>query len=157
MLKHLQERVALRAVAVASFSAAMCSSGVAAADLDSRMKWLSAGANFGVSNQAGRTDWIAGGEVSVGAIKELLWAGAYLDAVYDSGADSVRLSVGPEVGFLVLGVDGGERAGGNHRLLFSWLRWAGEASHLGSADPKIRRTLRRVRCVSRFQIGRAHV
>jgi hypothetical protein len=35
MLKHLQERVALRAVAVASFSAAMCSSGVAAADLDS--------------------------------------------------------------------------------------------------------------------------
>jgi|SRR5690554_969196 len=107
MLKHLQERVALRAVAVASFSAAMCSSGVAAADLDSRMKWLSAGANFGVSNQAGRTDWIAGGEVSVGAIKELLWAGAYLDAVYDSGADRVRLSVGPEVGFLLLGVDGG--------------------------------------------------
>jgi hypothetical protein len=66
------------------------------------MKWLSAGANFGVSNQTGRTDWIAGGEVSVGSIKELLWAGAYLDAVYGSGADSVRLSVGPEVGFLFL-------------------------------------------------------
>jgi hypothetical protein len=35
------------------------------------------------------------------------WGGAYIDALYDSGIDHGRFSIGPELGAQVFGVDAG--------------------------------------------------
>ena len=38
---------------------------------------------------------------------DLGWAGLYLDAVYDTGRGAARLGLGPELGVLFFGLDGG--------------------------------------------------
>lgn len=49
-----------------------------------------------------------GGELSlVRQFQEFAWLGAYVDGVYDFGRDQTRFSVGPEVGWSALGLDGG--------------------------------------------------
>jgi hypothetical protein len=48
-----------------------------------------------------------GGEASFVGVRDALWAGAYLDAVHAFAADETRLSIGPEVGVRLLGVDAG--------------------------------------------------
>jgi hypothetical protein len=51
---------------------------------------------------------LLGGEVSVAKGTEgFSWFGGYADAVWLSARDRVRLGVGPELGFLMFGVDGG--------------------------------------------------
>lgn len=35
------------------------------------------------------------------------WAGGYADIVHDFGAEQTRISVGPELGLLIFGIDGG--------------------------------------------------
>jgi hypothetical protein len=48
-----------------------------------------------------------GAEVSVTSVKEQRWLGAYVDALHGFAADETRLSVGPELGFAIFGVDAG--------------------------------------------------
>lgn len=65
----------------------------------------SAGASFQHPEGGGFT---LGGEVSaVAATDSYLWYGAYVDGLYDFGASETRLSIGPEFGYLIFGVDGG--------------------------------------------------
>lgn len=70
---------------------------------------LNIGAGF---DPDGRPGFLLGGEVSVAFFDQSpgevwWWYGAYVDAVYDFGADAVRASIGPEAGFMLVGVDGG--------------------------------------------------
>lgn len=52
---------------------------------------------------------ILGAELSVAYanLDEAVWAGFYSDVTYDFGGDSLRVSLGPEVGFSFVGVDAG--------------------------------------------------
>jgi hypothetical protein len=48
-----------------------------------------------------------------------VWGGGYVDAVWDTAAGRGRVSVGPEIGYMVFGVDGGlvtQFGGGEVRL-----------------------------------------
>lgn len=52
--------------------------------------------------------FLFGGEASVVHIDEgAVWAGGYVDGLWDFGADQFRFSVGPEVGVAFLGFDAG--------------------------------------------------
>ena len=63
---------------------------------------LATGISFGPAS------YYLGGEVSVvRQFREFAWLGAYLDGVYDFGRQHTRLSIGPEVGWSALGLDGG--------------------------------------------------
>lgn len=63
---------------------------------------LASGVSFGPRG------FYLGGELSVvRQFQEFAWLGAYVDGVYDFGRDQTRLSVGPEVGWSALGLDGG--------------------------------------------------
>jgi hypothetical protein len=58
-----------------------------------------------------------GAEASLAQVnEELFWFGAYVDAQYAFAAGEARVSVGPEIGFSFLGIDGGYllAAGGEH-------------------------------------------
>jgi hypothetical protein len=48
-----------------------------------------------------------GGEVSAAWLFEGVWGGVYADAAYDFGQGATTVSLGPEVGWMVLGLDGG--------------------------------------------------
>lgn len=87
--------------------AAFAWSSLAHADWGSTLTWKSVGVNLGASHDAGATNLLLGGEASVGASYMLLWGGGYMDAVYDTGTGDVRLSIGPELGLLCLGLDAG--------------------------------------------------
>lgn len=68
------------------------------------------GVNMGAAFNPKRLDngFILGGEASVAATnKDYLWFGGYVDALHDFGADSTRISIGPELGLFIVGVDGG--------------------------------------------------
>jgi hypothetical protein len=85
----------------------LCWSSSAFADFGGSMRWVSVGGNLGVSNHSQETYGVLGAEVSGGGLQSFFWGGAYLDAVYDFGTERVRFSLGPEFGFLFLGVDAG--------------------------------------------------
>jgi hypothetical protein len=53
--------------------------------------------------------FVFGGEASVGYLNmgRAFWVGAYSDVLRDFGADATRFSVGPELGFAIVGLDGG--------------------------------------------------
>ncbi len=50
-----------------------------------------------------------GGEVSAVVVDtyRLFWGGGYADVVHDFGSEATRLSIGPEIGWAVFGIDGG--------------------------------------------------
>ncbi len=48
-----------------------------------------------------------GGEVSAAWLFEGVWGGLYADAAYDFGQGATTVSLGPELGWWVLGLDGG--------------------------------------------------
>ncbi len=71
--------------------------------------FLPTGINLGGSiDRIGGSGFVLGGETSVVAHDgNWLWYGGYLDANHDFGASETRLSIGPELGYTVLGLDGG--------------------------------------------------
>ncbi len=64
---------------------------------------LTTGGSFG-SHGGG---YYLGGEVSAAWLFEGVWGGVYADAAYDFGQGATTVSLGPEVGWMVLGLDGG--------------------------------------------------
>jgi hypothetical protein len=74
-----------------------------------RVTYLLAGVPLAVSTHPGFT---VGAEASLACwgcvdLTDLSWLGVYVDGVRDFGTDSFRFSAGPELGFGILGVDGG--------------------------------------------------
>lgn len=52
--------------------------------------------------------FLAGMEVSGARLsRNLFWGGLYTDVLYDTGKKGARFSLGPELGFAMLGLDGG--------------------------------------------------
>lgn len=93
-------------VGLACCAAALGWGSPAKADWDS-LAWTSLGPNLGISHDFGATGFVVGAEGSVGISQDLLWGGAYADAVYDTGTGAMRFSIGPEVGLFCLGLDAG--------------------------------------------------
>lgn len=63
---------------------------------------ISTGFSFGPAG------YYLGGELSVvRQFREFAWLGGYVDGVYDFGREQTRFSIGPEVGWSALGIDGG--------------------------------------------------
>lgn len=50
---------------------------------------------------------LVGGELSLVRLRERTYLGAYTDAYYDWGADGTYVTLGPEIGYAVIGLDGG--------------------------------------------------
>lgn len=76
--------------------------------------WVSAGVNLGAASHAETSGFLIGGEASFAYASQtanrdwvVWWRGAYADAVYDTSTKRVRLSLGPEFGYLGLGFDFG--------------------------------------------------
>ena len=74
-----------------------------------QMSYVSTGVNLGTAIYPERSSsFIFGGEASLVYLsKSLLWAGGYTDLVYDFGTNTRRFSIGPEIGYTGLGIDGG--------------------------------------------------
>lgn len=72
---------------------------------------LPVGVNLGAARGSNAARGIVvGPEISVVNFEDKhrgFWFGAYADALYDTGASQLRLSIGPEAGWALLGVDGG--------------------------------------------------
>lgn len=64
---------------------------------------LTGGASFGEPGRGG----FLGGELSVVRLGNSWWNGLYADIAYDFGHHEPTFTVGPEFGWMVLGVDGG--------------------------------------------------
>ena len=92
--------------ASASLAAVLCCGRTASADFGETLRWMSVGGNIGTSSES-ETHALFGAEASVGVAQFVFWGGAYADALYDAGTRRVRFTVGPELGILFLGVDGG--------------------------------------------------
>lgn len=67
-------------------------------------------------NKQADDGFVLGGELSFAVthvkdtksfLPETIWYGAYVDVIHDYGADQTRASIGPELGFMMVGVDGG--------------------------------------------------
>jgi hypothetical protein len=67
-------------------------------------------------NEQADDGFVLGGELSFvvthvkdnkSLVPEMIWYGAYADVIHDYGSDQTRASIGPEVGFMMVGVDGG--------------------------------------------------
>lgn len=99
----------------------------AAADQNENALLVSAGANLGLSmHDVASSGFVLGGEASlvllhlendesehggdapgVPMIGTPSWLGLYGDVVRDTGSDTTRFSIGPEIGHGILGIDGG--------------------------------------------------
>jgi len=72
--------------------------------------YLPVGGSLGVSLGGGEAGVTVGAEASVVTIHivgELVWLGGYVDGVWDARTDAGRISIGPEIGYTIFGVDGG--------------------------------------------------
>lgn len=72
--------------------------------------WAPVGGTLGASFNPKKLDngVVLGGEGSIAFVNhDFLWAGGYVDAVHDFGANATRITIGPELGLLIFGVDGG--------------------------------------------------
>lgn len=75
--------------------------------------YISPGLPFAAVVRDGGLGFATGAEVSVAGYEVIgppghgWWTGIYADAVQDFGAKSWRASIGPELGYAVVGVDGG--------------------------------------------------
>lgn len=89
------------------------------------MGGLTGGGSFGSPGGGG----FLGGEASLAWLYHGVWGGFYMDGFYDFGHGDTTLSIGPELGYAVLGLDGGlglrlgqaddPELGGQMRLLVS--------------------------------------
>jgi hypothetical protein len=67
----------------------------------------------GALHPGGDSGFAVGGEVSIVHLGQgwlghtPTWHGGYVDAIYDPRSDMARFSVGPEIGDIIAGVDGG--------------------------------------------------
>ena len=103
----------IRGFAVAMALVVMAHASRAHADDESSMVLFSPGVVVGSASSSA----VVGGEASVvwtpslphsrGIPAPIVWGGAYVDGVYDSGASRGRFSIGPEAGIGPIGVDGG--------------------------------------------------
>ena len=65
-------------------------------------------AGYGFGRAGAKDGLLVGVEASyVRNLDNLVWYGAYSDGVYDRSAAEARLSLGPEFGWMFLGIDGG--------------------------------------------------
>jgi hypothetical protein len=71
--------------------------------------WMPVGLSTGYSlHDDGPNGALLGPELSVVHItNDAVWYGGYADFVWDFGSDRQRLSIGPEFGWMWLGIDGG--------------------------------------------------
>jgi hypothetical protein len=69
--------------------------------------YLMAGATGGAAFRSAGTGGFVGAEASVVRMHNDLWFGLYTDGAYDFGRRSPVLSIGPEFGYDVLGLDTG--------------------------------------------------
>lgn len=77
---------------------------------DVRGWWALGGLNLGASIDDGRLGALVGGELSaayMGLGLPELWAGLYLDGLYDARTQGGRFSLGPELGWAWFGLDAG--------------------------------------------------
>ncbi|MGZ5969463.1 MAG: hypothetical protein ACXWP4_17445 [Polyangiales bacterium] len=74
--------------------------------------YASPGVDIGIATgRSAKTSVVLGGELSFVRfpIGERTWIGGYVDGLRDFGKDRTRFSLGPEIGWGVLGLDGGVR------------------------------------------------
>jgi hypothetical protein len=71
--------------------------------------YLLAGVDLGVVDSDDGADGLVGGEISAVRYRDPsnLWSGAYVDGACDLARDTWRTGVGGEVGWMILGLDGG--------------------------------------------------
>ena len=100
------------------------------AHADDGAPFVNGGAVVGLAVHDTGTGGVVGGEISAGYLLEdtsqlagphrfasaarMPWFGGYLDILYDSQLGQGRGSFGPEIGYGVVGVDGGLVVGGAH-------------------------------------------
>lgn len=71
-------------------------------------RWfLLGGVTSGGTVALARRGGYVGGELSLARLREARYAGLYADAYYDFGVDRTYVTAGPELGYKVLGLDGG--------------------------------------------------
>ncbi len=112
----LDTRCLRRVTALAMAAAVMLDGRPAAADSPltiARGWYVSPGLPFALSARKGGGGFVTGAELSLAGYEVIgrpghgWWTGLYVDGVEDSGTDSKRLSVGPEIGNTIFGIDGG--------------------------------------------------
>lgn len=70
--------------------------------------WGSAGVPLGLGIHRGPNQFFFGAEASVFHLnRDFRWLGGYADIVAEPSSEAVRVSVGPEIGMAVLGMDAG--------------------------------------------------
>jgi hypothetical protein len=96
-------------------SAMLAASGAAAdSPLTIARGWdVSPGLPFALSARRGGGGFVTGAELSLAGYEVIgppghgWWTGLYVDGVHDFGTSGRRLTIGPEIGSTVFGVDGG--------------------------------------------------
>lgn len=70
--------------------------------------WGSVGAPLGLAVHRGPNQFFFGAEASVFHLnRDFRWLGGYADVVWEPSSETGRLSIGPEIGMAVLGIDAG--------------------------------------------------
>ena len=101
------------AVAVATFLAATVGATTALAQIEPitvgyrPVRYFLAGLTTGASFATDHNGGYVGLELSNAWLYKGIWAGGYVDGAYDFGQQAPTFSIGPEVGFWVVGMDGG--------------------------------------------------
>lgn len=70
-------------------------------------KYLSTGLTTGASFTPSGNGVYLGGECNYVRLKKQFWMGVYTDAVYDFGQAAATVTLGPKIGLLAFGLDGG--------------------------------------------------
>lgn len=103
----------MRPSALFAIAAILLASAPAAADVGPKITtgwYLPVGLTLGGSvHPDDMNGFVLGAEVSGVhfSARSMFWVGAYTDALYDFGPNAFRFSVGPEIGYSVLGLDFG--------------------------------------------------
>ena len=119
----------------------LTSTHASAGDADEQALVVLGGVNLGQARHDETTGFLLGGELSVafthvisdhrwskadaapipfGELDPIFWGGLYADVTRDFAADFTRMSIGPELGFTMLGVDGGLLAQLGDDNRFGW-------------------------------------
>lgn len=84
--------------------------------------WASVGVPLGLGIHRGPNQFFFGAEASVFHLnRDFRWLGGYADIVAEPSSEAVRVSVGPEIGMAILGIDAGyvKELGGAERHGFA--------------------------------------
>ena len=115
---HTHQAIRRASVALAALAAlALAPSQAAAQEADDTFSFgdetqafflagVTTGGSFGSLGGGG----FVGADLSVAWLRDGLWGGLYADGVWDFGHGAATVSVGPEIGYMVLGLDGGPAA-----------------------------------------------